>query len=115
MNIDEKYLPAQESIECLILVFTVIKDIQDAKEGDGKIDWKDTFKFTNLLKVGPAAINGIDKVDDEIKDPEKRALIVEFFKNDFDLINDITEEKIEAVVEWLNYTYTTIQKLFPNV
>ena len=112
---EDKYLPAKESIECLILVFTVIKDVQDAKEDDGIINWKDTFKFTNLLKVGPAALNDIALVKLELQDETKRALIIEYFDKDFDLIDDVTEEKIEAVVQWLEYTYQLAHKLFLKI
>lgn len=115
MALDEKYLPVKESIECLILIFTAIKDVKDAKEGDNKIDWKDAFKFTNLLKVGPAALNDISLVKLELKDEAKRALIIEYFDTEFDLMDDVTEEKIEAVVQWIEYTYELAHKLFPNI
>lgn len=114
-NMENKYLPVQNTIEVIILGFTLQKDIAAALDGDNKITWTDVFKFTNLLKVGPAAINDIANIKAEIAIEENRKLVIEYFENEFDIPNDELEARIEETLNWLETTYELVKKWFPNI
>lgn len=94
-------------------VYVVFKKIDKAGE-DGKVTW------TEALSIG---IGSFSKVWDIIKNGKN--LVIEFedmsenesnelkewFQKEFDLENDVVEEKIEAVFSWILNTAETIKVL----
>jgi hypothetical protein len=97
-----------------VLIFAIgLGEAVDLSLADKKIDLADLGLLVGPFTKAPAAIEGFDKVVDEIKDldaaemDEVKALV----KDELNLSDDKLEEKIEAGVDFLGALHTFILKL----
>ena len=68
----EKKLDMKETNELVLFLFKTGKTVKMAKENDGKIDVNDIVLLVPLMSdIGPA-IEGADKIIDEIKDMDEQ-------------------------------------------
>lgn len=88
--------PIKETKELVSFLLAVHQAYQ-LSNADGKIDFKDLPHIYNPLMKSIQAFNGLDKIPAELKDldDEERKELVELFKADFDLADDVLEQKIE--------------------
>lgn len=61
-------LTIKETKELLVFLFQLGSVVKEAKENDGKVTYMDSVLLMKLLPTVGPAIEGIDQVDDEIKD-----------------------------------------------
>ncbi len=101
MSLDPKFDSVKNIIEVCEFGFSLQKSIHSALE-DGKVTIWDTPKFVSTFtKLGPA-INDVKLVPTEIDTDEERALVLEYFKGEFDLPNDELEALIEDTLAEVN-------------
>jgi acyl-CoA synthetase (NDP forming) len=77
----------KETSDIFDLTDEIIRSVKNSKENDGKVDWKDIPNFLSVPMKLIAAVNGIEKVDDELTDldaaetAELEARISKYAKN----------------------------------
>lgn len=82
----------------------------EAAGSDGKYDASDLGLLVKPLMSLPAALDGIQLCAKfGVLSAEKKMGLVEWAKNDFDLVDDKLEEKIEAVFEMLVRIYGVVE------
>ena len=93
---------AEEFIEILDAGFALQYGIAKSNE-DGKIDWSDTFNFSEFIRKLPAAISGSEKVIDLFKNFTEKAKtsILDFVGEKFDLPDEEKEALIEETIKEL--------------
>ena len=64
---------------------------------DGKFSWSEVTEYIPALTKLPAAVSGIEQVDDEIKDLDEQEM--EFLKQHVQEKFDIPAEHVEEVIE----------------
>lgn len=77
---------------------------------DGKLSWDEyPVLLGDLMGAGNVVATGKDFMN-EVKDldSDEAAELRDFVKKNFDIADDLIEEKIEAVVTWVAATYDMI-------
>ena len=88
-------------VELLEFAFSTVAAIQQAKANDGKIDLKDFPLLWPVIMSASPAFSGLDNILPAWKSSteEDRALVLEIFKDRFDLPNDELEASIEKLLQ----------------
>lgn len=91
--------------------FKIITKIEEAKESDNKVTLMEAGGI--VMTSVPDAYNAVRNgrvLFEELKDldDEERMELQTWFATEFDLADDVAEEKIEAIFNWLVVTSDTI-------
>lgn len=99
---------AQENLKKAITVVTTLVEQGEKSFADG-FQAKDAFDFIPGAMIAADVDWKLAIEEAKTRTKESNAELLEFIKQDFDLENDVVEEKVEAAIEWILVTDNTIR------
>lgn len=88
--------------DLVVFAATLVMDVKEARDDDGKITLKDALKFKESGVALVAAVKDFDQITEEwdARTPEGTAEVVSAAAAILDLPNDVVEDWVEDVVQW---------------
>lgn len=93
----------EETIDVVDALISFVMAADEAKNNDGKIDWKDLPLLFNPITKIPPALEGREAIPQELgeMDDEDQQKILDFVKNRLNITSDKAEKIVNAAFETL--------------